>query len=118
MTSPPFLRRLKKPSMILLRRVAGASMAPALPAGTLVLAALPGLARAGRVIVFTFDGREYIKRVHNTDPARGVYVLGDNADASTDSRDFGWVPHNAVQGIVLWPRRSAPKVGQKFSKMV
>lgn len=55
------------------------------------------------VIIIAHDGIEKIKRVEHV-RAQEVYVLGDNAVASTDSRDFGWLPTESVRGKVLWPR--------------
>ena len=39
-------------------------------------------------------------------PPGSVFVLGDNPDASEDSRDFGWVPLSSIEGRVAvsaWP---------------
>lgn len=45
-----------------------------------------------------------IKRISLTDPLKGVYVVGDNAQASTDSRSFGWLQPDEVIAKVIWPR--------------
>lgn len=55
------------------------------------------------VVIIVHDGMEKIKRIEQV-RAQEVYVLGDNPDASTDSRDFGWIASDAVSGKVLWPR--------------
>jgi nickel-type superoxide dismutase maturation protease len=48
------------------------------------------------------DGqRLLIKRVGAVDAA-GIEVLGDNADASTDSRQFGLVERRAILGRVVY----------------
>jgi nickel-type superoxide dismutase maturation protease len=55
------------------------------------------------------DGRRLVKRVSST---RGsdVEVAGDNASASTDSRDFGLVPASAITHFVVrrYATRTAP----------
>jgi hypothetical protein len=68
--------------------------------------------RVGQVIALQDPrdrGRTIVKRVA-TVSAEGVYVLGDNAGASTDSRHFGVVPLSLVVGPVLYryhpPQRS------------
>jgi len=55
------------------------------------------------VVIIMHDGIEKIKRVEQVRPQE-VYVLGDNSEASTDSRDFGWLPAGSIRGKVLWPR--------------
>lgn len=92
--------------MLLLRRVVGDSMLPALQAGQLVLAVRTRRARAGDVVIARHGGREKIKRVHTVSDGQ-VFLLGDNQAASTDSRHFGWVPQRAVFARVVWPRMSA-----------
>lgn len=57
------------------------------------------------VVIIVHDGMEKIKRIEQV-RAQEVYVLGDNALASTDSRDFGWIARDAVSGKVVWPRVS------------
>jgi nickel-type superoxide dismutase maturation protease len=54
------------------------------------------------------DGRPVVKRVDRGPlaPATGVWLLGDNAGSSLDSRSFGPVPRERVLGRVvvrLWP---------------
>jgi type IV secretory pathway protease TraF len=33
-----------------------------------------------------------------------IYLLGDNPGASTDSRDFGWLPAKTIVAKVVWPK--------------
>ena len=35
-------------------------------------------------------------------PAGSVFILGDNRNHSTDSRDFGYIPETSVLGKVVW----------------
>ncbi|MCU0300016.1 MAG: nickel-type superoxide dismutase maturation protease [Candidatus Nanopelagicales bacterium] len=82
--------------------VAGASMAPGLRDGDWVLARRVSRVRAGDVVVLEHPGRPgflVVKRVDAVGPD-GYWVLGDAAEASTDSRHFGPVP--AVLGRVVW----------------
>ncbi|MFZ1483403.1 MAG: S26 family signal peptidase [Candidatus Saccharimonadales bacterium] len=90
---------------IVIRRVQGASMTPAYMPGQLVIALRPWRDVAvGDVIVFDHKQIEKIKRVRSLHDD-GVYVVGDNTHASTDSRVFGLVEHQAVAAIVIWPKR-------------
>lgn len=89
--------------------VAGESMSPALEAGEYVLVDMRAYDRRGPIagdVVLAADprepGRTLVKRIADIDPAGGVWLLGDNKDASTDSRTFGWVPGEALVGRVLW----------------
>jgi nickel-type superoxide dismutase maturation protease len=59
---------------------------------------------AGDVVVLRDpdDGRRIlIKRVAVDSDENGVYVLGDNAVASRDSRTFGAVPPGSILGKAL-----------------
>ena len=89
--------------MLSIRRVVGDSMLPTLRPGTVVIALRWRRVRQGDVVIIRHEGIDKIKRVHKLRPG-SVYVLGDNAAASTDSRHHGWLPNNAVVGIVLLPR--------------
>jgi type IV secretory pathway protease TraF len=42
-----------------------------------------------------------VKRVIRVSPD-GVWVEGDNAEVSRDSRHFGVVPHENVLGVLRW----------------
>jgi len=55
------------------------------------------------VVIIRHNGKEKIKRVHEVADDK-LFVLGDNAAASTDSRDFGWLPRETVTAKVIWPR--------------
>jgi type IV secretory pathway protease TraF len=48
------------------------------------------------------DGLEKIKRIEKQQGDL-IYLLGDNAGASTDSRDFGWVQAKFIIAKVVWP---------------
>lgn len=96
--------------------VAEHSMAPALLPGDslLVLPAgpngLPWLRRAprvGSIVIAERDGRLDVKRVAR--PPEGIshhqdalWLIGDNASASSDSRQGGPVPLRAVRGLVIF----------------
>ena len=67
--------------------------------------------RAGDVVVArtpTEPARDVIKRVRHVDSDGRIWLQGDNAEASTDSRDYGPVEADAIVGRVLfryWPLR-------------
>lgn len=94
--------RLTSPLMI--RRVQGHSMVPVLPPGTLVW----GLCwfrrlKTEKVIIAEHNGREIVKRIDDIRP-EGLFLVGDHAEASTDSRHYGIVPFVSVKAVVVWPR--------------
>lgn len=55
------------------------------------------------VVIFEHAGKEKIKRVKKINSDE-LYVVGDNADNSTDSRQFGNIKRNTVIAKVIWPR--------------
>lgn len=55
------------------------------------------------IVVVQHDGLEKIKRVQKVQAGR-VFVIGDNAHQSLDSRSFGWLPQSAVIAKIVWPR--------------
>ena len=105
--------------------VAENSMAPALLPGDslLVLPAgpngLPWLRRApriGSIVIVEREGRLDVKRVarapestsHQSD---ALWLLGDNAAASSDSRHGGPVPLSALRGLVIFRTGPAGRRG-------
>jgi phage repressor protein C with HTH and peptisase S24 domain len=85
----------------MIRCVAGESMLPAIAPGRVVWAtSLYRRIRRGDVIIVTHDGLEKIKRVQNV-RAGSVFVVGDNAASSTDSREFGWLADDHIVGRLL-----------------
>lgn len=86
--------------MILIRRIVGMSMWPAFRPGTLVIAWRYREPRAGDVVIATKKGREIIKRIARQGDM-GYFLVGDNAEASTDSRVFGWVAPQSIKGVVI-----------------
>ena len=92
-------------------RVTGPSMAPALRHGDVLVVRRTGAGRlpaAGAVVVAALPDRPLaVKRLTRVEPDGRVWLEGDNAFGSTDSRDLGPQPAAAVVGRVLvrlWPR--------------
>jgi inner membrane protease subunit 1 len=105
--------------------VDGPSMAPTLLPGDVLMATASGTVRPGAVVVVEHPARagyEMVKRVAATggQSVDGVrlslsecWVVGDDPEASTDSRTFGPVPIASVAGVVrlrCWPPRRVGRV--------
>lgn len=88
----------------LVRRVNGASMHPHLPHGKIVLALRHKKPRVGDVVIVQHHKVEVLKRVHELKDEH-AYLLGDNPDESTDSRQYGWLPLTRIIAVVLGARR-------------
>lgn len=87
-------------------RVSGPSMAPTLRSGDVVLVRRATSARAGQVALVRWaarPGQLSVKRVVRAD-GPGWHVTGDNAFASTDSRELGAAEVVGVVVARLWPR--------------
>ena len=87
-------------------RVRGPSMAPTLKDGDIVWVRNRRGPRTGDVVVVTWarrPGQLSIKRVTGGDDG-GWHVEGDNAAASTDSRDLGPAEVHGVVVARLWPQ--------------
>jgi nickel-type superoxide dismutase maturation protease len=101
--------------------IAGESMLPALSAGDYVVVDRGAYRRTrprrGQVVLARDPrepGRTIVKRVARVDLHGGLWLLGDNPEASTDSRTFGAVPPESVIGRVrwrYWPPPSLFRVG-------
>ena len=85
-------------------------MVPVLPPDTIVLGVrwLDNL-KPGHVIIFERENRETIKRIERIDDGR-LFVLGDHAETSTDSRHYGMIDIETVMARVVWPRTPKPTV--------
>jgi len=81
-------------------------MLPTLTHGQIVVGRQTRKLQAGDVVIVVHDGLEKIKRIERQQ-GDVVYLLGDNPGASTDSRQFGWLPANAIVAKVIWPRLSS-----------
>lgn len=92
-------------AMLMIRRVTGGSMRPALRHGQIVVAIRRRKnLQIGDVVVFRHDNLEKIKRITRLDIDK-LYVEGDNKTQSTDSRRFGWIDITSVLGKVILPRK-------------
>jgi nickel-type superoxide dismutase maturation protease len=100
------------------RRVAvhGASMLPALQPGDRLLLLPAWRLRSGDVIAARDPrdpGRLLVKRVSVIDRRAGlVTVLGDNPDASTDSRVFGPLPRRSIVGRAVYRYAPVARAGR------
>ena len=89
---------------MLIRRVIGESMQPTLRPGQLVFAIKSKQYSVNNLVIAKQDSREVLKRIAKIN--NGQYFLtGDNAQASTDSRQLGTVDAQAILGRVIWPKR-------------
>ena len=99
------------------RRVAvhGASMMPALHDDDRLLLVPARRPRVGHIVALR-DPRQpdrlIVKRIAAIDPAAGtVTVLGDNPEASTDSRAFGPIDRRALLGRAVYRYSPAVRAG-------
>lgn len=92
--------------MLIIRRVEGLSMLPAYAHGKIVVGWRFRRPRVGDVVIARHHKIELIKRVSDLQDGQ-VYLLGDNAGASTDSRQFGWLPAASVIAVVISWRKQA-----------
>ncbi len=98
--------------------VDGTSMAPTLLPGDLLLARAGATASTGALVVVEHPARpgyEMVKRVRGSPGERigdrrlrddEYWVTGDNAEESTDSRQFGALARSSIRGLVwarYWP---------------
>ncbi len=96
-------RLRKPPKLFIARRVNGNSMAPTLVDGQLVIGQQTRELNTGDVVIVSHNGIEKIKRIEHHEGDL-VYLLGDNASESTDSRSFGWLPAKVIIAKVVWPK--------------
>jgi len=76
-------------------------LAPAFQPGDMLLGWRWARPRVGKVVVAEGPGgRLLIKRVRQIDAA-GLWLEGDNAAASTDSRQFGALPPAAFEAVII-----------------
>lgn len=100
-------KKHKSKHPLVIRKVHGHSMMPVLPPGTYIWATgwFTKL-RIGDIVMFSHDGKEKIKRIDDIKNSE-LFVVGDHAEASKDSRHFGWINEDTVIAKLLWPH--APK---------
>ena len=91
-------------------QISGSSMAPTFRSGQRALfikVRRPSKSLLGKVVLISrinsHGARDFyqVKRVTEYKDGR-FYVTGDNAEASTDSREFGWLSGNEIVGRYLF----------------
>lgn len=90
---------------LILRKITGESMVPALKSGQLVL----GLRiirnlKEGMVVIVSHSGTEKVKRIHSIHRNGQIELRGDNVALSTDSRQFGLVHKGQIVARVIGVR--------------
>ena len=91
--------------MIVIRRVVGKSMEPTLKEGQVVIAHQLRNFKPGQVVIAFIDGREVIKRITKIEN-NSIFLEGDNAAHSSDSRAYGPVVDTKIEAVVFWPKTS------------
>lgn len=104
MKSLLFSKLRKHPKVVMIRRVVGGSMSPKLRPGQMLLATpLFRRLKPGQVVIIEHNGKQKVKRIERIREDK-VFVIGDNLNASTDSRHFGWLEPREVVARVVWPK--------------
>jgi nickel-type superoxide dismutase maturation protease len=98
--------------MFMVRRVKGASMHPTMPHGKLVFAWRHKKPKVGDVVIVKHHRVEVLKRVHQIQ-GELAYLLGDNPEESTDSRQYGWLPVSTIIGVVMGGNRDDQNQGNE-----
>ncbi len=80
-------------------------MMPTIEPGKLLIAARNSKIREGNIVIARVGGREIVKRVSEISNTK-FYILGDNENGSTDSRDYGWLNESQIIGKIIWPQFS------------
>lgn len=94
---------------LLLRKVHGGSMAPLLRAGQIVLFFAPVREiTPGTIVMLNDQGVEKIKIIEKVQDGK-VWYRGAS-DASTDSRDVGWVARPSIRAKLVWPLRRQKQI--------
>ncbi len=77
-------------------------MLPTLTSGDTLIGSARVRPRVGRIVVLNQRGRSIIKRVVRIERDQ-IWIEGDNAAASTDSRQFGYIDSDKVEAVIIWP---------------
>ncbi len=78
-------------------------MSPTLKEGQVVLFSHARDYKTGDVVMVYYHGREILKRIKEYRDG-SVYLVGDNPDKSTDSREYGWIVDRHIRGKLIWPK--------------
>ena len=93
-------------------RIVGPSMEPSVRSGEWWVVRRSRSLSPGHVVMMRHPERPHltvVKRLDHRTP-EGWWVLGDNPDVSDDSRQFGSVPDDLIEGRLLFRYRPLPPV--------
>ncbi len=90
--------------MIIIRRITGYSMSPTLNNGVVAIFINKKHLNVGDIVIAKVGQREVVKRISEIKKDK-VFLIGDNLEHSTDSRDYGRLDTNCLMGKLIWPRR-------------
>lgn len=79
-------------------------MSPTLTKGRVAVFRRKKSYKHGEIVLIYHAGLEKIKRIAKIS-GDNVYLIGDNAAHSTDSRHFGAVPKNSIRGAAILLRK-------------
>ena len=85
-------------------RVEGDSMLPLISEGDQLVVDEHAEISVGDIVIARHPfiaNSEMVKRIERIDPSGNCFLIGDNADASTDSRTFGPVSIHLIRGKVV-----------------
>ena len=84
-------------------RVEGDSMRPTLESGDRVLVDPKTAIKAGDIVlaVHPFRSLQMIKRLRSIEPDGRIFLVGDNPEASSDSKVFGTIQRKHLLGKIV-----------------
>lgn len=94
--------------------VRGSSMEPTLRPGDRVLCVPWWGYRVGHLVIGPGESGPMVKRIERLSE-RGAWLVGDNRDRSTDSRELGWIPLSQLRGRVIYRYAPEDRVGWLWS---
>lgn len=71
--------------------------------------------KVGDLVIVKVNGKEMVKLIQKVDDRR-IFVIGDNKDESTDSRDFGPISMDQIVGKVIFSSENHPERAKRVER--